>query len=126
MNKIVNVFLLLAVLASGACSAQQGTTCQPDCAADKRECGAVARHDAKREDSPLSIMNEELPHIVHGGDSRGRSMDVRAREHRDFENRKMARIRACDDKYMKCVRTCSSPAAGSDPGSVVLKRRDEL
>jgi hypothetical protein len=116
----------LGVLASGACSAAESSTCQPGCADDKRECSALAQHEAKGENSPLAIMNEKLPHIRHSGDARGRSIDVRAAEHREFENRRMARARACDDEFMKCIRACTEPADGIESRSVVLKRQGEL
>lgn len=71
-------------------------------------------------------MNEPLPKIVGSGDSRGRNIEMRASEYRGFEDRRMARIRACDDKYMKCVRACAGTPLEPDPGSVVLRRKDEL
>lgn len=118
--------MLLALLASGTSTAAESSTCQPECAQEKRECRTFAQNDAKRENGPLAMMNEKLPHIVGSGDARGRSIDVRARERQEFENRKMERTRACDDKFMKCVQVCTPQAAGPDAGSVVLKRKDEL
>ncbi len=125
-NSIACLSLLLGLLASGASIAGESSICQPGCAKDKRECSALAQHSAKLENSPLAKMNDKLPHIVGSSDARGRSIDMRAEERREFENRKMARIRACDDKYMKCVRACSQMATEPDTDSVVLKRKDAL
>ena len=123
--KLVRLSILAGVLAGGASSAA-ANTCQPGCVEDKRECRDLAQHVAKAENSPLSVMNEQLPHIVGSGDARGRSIDVRMQERRDFENRRMERTRACDDKYMKCVRGCATSAPEADLGSVVLKPKGEL
>jgi hypothetical protein len=123
---IVLCSLSLGILAGAACSAAEVGTCQSGCADDKRECSALAQHEAKGENSPLAIMKEKLPHIRHSGDARGRSIDVRANERREFENRRMERTHACDDKYMKCVRACTEPTDGVESRSVVLKRQGEL
>ena len=122
---LVRLSMLAALLAGGASSAA-ASTCQPGCADDKRECRDLAQHVAKAENSPLSVMNERLPHIVGSGDARGRTIDVRMQERRDFENRRMERTRACDDKYMQCVRACATATSESDLGSVVLKPKGEL
>ena len=122
----VRLAMVTALLASGACSAGDSASCQPGCADDKRECRALAQNEAKRENGPLEVMNEKLPHIVGAGDARGRSIEVRMRERQGFENRRMERTRACDDKYMKCVRVCSGTVAEPDAGSVVLKPKGEL
>jgi hypothetical protein len=123
-NSIAGLSLLLGLLASGASIADERSTCQPGCAEDKRECSALAQHSAKLENSPLAKMNDKLPHIAGSSDARGRSIGMRAEERREFEDRKMARVRACDDKYMKCVRACS--ATEPEAGSVVLRRKGEL
>ncbi len=124
--KFVCLGMFAALLASGACRAADSATCQPGCADDKRECRALAQNEAKRENGPLEVMNEKLPHIVGAGDSRGRSIEVRMRERQAFENRRMERTRACDDKYMKCVSACAGTPAEPDAGSVVLKPKGEL
>lgn len=124
-NFTVLFSLLLGFLASGTCSAA-ASTCQPGCADDKRECRDFAQREDKKENSPLAMMNEALPHIRYSGDARGRSIDVRAAERRDFESRRMERTRVCEDKYMKCVRVCTGPAVEVQSPSVVLKRQGEL
>jgi hypothetical protein len=116
----------LVLLASGACSADDGSACQPACAADKRECSALAQHSAKLDNSALATMNAPLPKTSYSGDDRIRKRETRAEERRAFENRRMAQVGACDDKYMKCVRSCAGTPSETDPGSVVLKRKDEL
>ncbi len=126
MKNFQGAMLLALLMASGACSANDSASCQPGCADDKRECRALAQHESKRENGPLEIMNEKLPHIVGAGDARGRSIEVRARERQGFENRRMERTRACDDKYMKCVSNCSGKEVEPDAGSVVLKPKGEL
>ena len=124
--KAVHVAMLCAVLASGASSAREIATCQPDCALEKRACSALAQHEAKKENGPLATMNEELPHISGSAANRRRSFETRDNLHRDFENRTFQRNRTCDDKYMKCVRVCSGQADGAEEGSVVLRPKSEL
>ena len=126
MNRLFRLSMPLVFLASGACTAADSSTCQPDCAQEKRECSSRAQQVSKRENGPLESMNEKLPHIRYSGDARGRSIDVRAGERQDFENRRLERNRSCDDKYMKCVNACQGPGGVADQDSVVLKRKDEL
>jgi hypothetical protein len=123
----MRVSVLLAGISFAASCAAQGSTCQPGCAEDKRECRAFAQHEAKKENSPLATMNEALPHIRYSGDARGRSIDDRAAERRDFDKRRMERTSACEDKYQKCVRTCEAAASSdADAPSVVRKPKGEL
>lgn len=126
MNKLARLSLLTGLLASGACSAAESSTCQPSCAADRVDCAAVAQHSAKLENSPLAKMNDKLPHIVGSSDGRGRSLAMRAEERRQFEQRKMQRIQTCGDRYMKCVRTCSETPTEAEPDSIMVKRKGEL
>ena len=124
MIKFVRLSVVLGLLASGICSAGE-STCQPSCAADKRECAALAQHSTRLENSPLAKLNDKLPHIVGSSDGRGRSLAMRADERREFEDRRIQRMRACDDSYMKCVRSCTEPATETAPDSVVFKRKGE-
>ena len=54
------------------------------------------------------------------------SLDMRADERREFENRKMQRIHGCDEHYMKCVRLCSTTKTAAAPDNMVFKRKREL
>ncbi len=126
MSKFISASMLLVLAASGTCSAADSSACQPGCAEDKRECRDLAQHAAKMENSPLAPMNEKIPHTRYTGDGRARDGEIRANALRDFQERKHERSRACDEKYMQCVRTCTSPAAEPDQGSAVLKRKGEL
>jgi len=64
-------------------------------AADKRERSALAQHSAKLENSPFATMNAPLPKTTYSGDDRLRKLETRAEDRRAFENRRMARVRAC-------------------------------
>lgn len=126
MSKFMCLSMLLALLAGGPCGAAESSACQSECAQEKRACRDLAQHAAKLENSPLASMNEKIPHTRYTGDGRARDGEIRANELRDFQNRKLERTRACDDKYMQCVRTCATPAQEPDLGSVVLKPKGEL
>ncbi len=122
-HTLLRISALLAALANGACNAQGSSTCQPACADDKRECHALAQHAAKAEDRPLAAMNRQLPRAsFHGSD--GLILEKKRNDINDFRARRMQQARACDHRYMQCVRACGEPPA--DGGSVVLKPKDEL
>lgn len=124
MKKFGYLALLLAMLTSAACSAQESTTCQPACGEDKRECHALAQHAAKMEDGPLASMNAAIPKLSFTG-ANGPLIENKGNQVRDFRDRRQGLSRACDEKYMACVHACTKAVSEPDADSVVLRPRAE-
>lgn len=114
MNRLVKLSLLLSVLVSGACNAQE--ICKSVCAQEKRECVYAA---TKWEDRGAESMKTDKHRMARDfGNGSVQTNQPVGPAASNAADRKMVRKSQCDDKHMTCAKACVIPAA--DPVSSVL------
>ena len=105
---------MLALLASGASKAAEAGLCKPVCAEEQRVCRNAA---AKvRDDEAESLMpNGERDRMARNfKDGSVVTNQPLGPAVRNAQDRRMARTRACDDRFMTCAKACSAPSAQSE------------
>ena len=114
MNKFVQLSILLAALASGACKADDAGLCKPMCAEEKRSCHAIALQMTGYETGPKLAEGQKNTMAREFGNGPVRSNQVVGPEALDLARRKATRNSVCEDKYTSCTRACTSSATTSD------------
>ncbi len=104
MNKLVKFSLLFAMLASGACRAEQ-SICQPMCAQEKRVC----RADAARlnDHQAAAFKRDRNPGALDIGNSNTVTGQMVGATAHSSQDRKLTRMNVCDDKYKVCAEACT-------------------
>lgn len=111
MNKFVQLFIVLAVLASGASKAEEVGLCKPLCVEEKRVCRAASLKMIDHEKQGSFIERPEKNQMAREfGPGSGRNQAPAGPAARDEQNRRMARNSVCDDKFQTCAKGCTADA----------------
>lgn len=121
MNKLVQLSIVLALLASGACKANDGGLCKPVCAEEKRVCRVQAAKMSDRDSKWSPGWNEKNASSREFGEGRVQTKQPIGPEVRNTQDRMMTRNRLCDDAYMTCARACTTRAPEPVSSSVLVK-----
>lgn len=113
MNKIVQLIIVLATLASGACKADAGL-CKPLCAEEKRTCRTAAVEMTRYETQPKYMGTEKNAMAREFGNGVVRTNQAMGPEALELQNRKATRNSVCEDKHAACAKACSASSVSSD------------
>lgn len=115
MKRLLRMALWSGAMMAGVCLANEPDVCSSLCAAEKRDCRAEAHKAAIDDTDPPFLMGESNRVARDFSEVRLHSQEVRARDIGDFRNRRMERVQACDEKYLRCANACASqrPAPGA-------------
>jgi hypothetical protein len=114
MKTVLKLSMMLALLVSGACKADEAGLCKPVCAEEKRVCrNAAAKVSDEGAESLMSIRESDrmARNFKDGTVVTNQPVGPAVR---NAQERRMARTRACDDQFMTCTKACSAPPARSD------------
>jgi hypothetical protein len=114
--------ILLVALLANVCRGEDIALCKADCDAEKRECRGMAGTLSRDDTSPILSMGEKNPYALSQREP-GVVSDLRPDRQDDYRNRRSERLRKCDDRYLRCTRDCSDPAATSSTSSVLINRK---
>lgn len=107
MKTFVQLSIVLAALASGACKADEAGLCKPVCAEEKRVCRVEANKMIDVEAKSLTQWREKNPMAREFGSGGVQSTQPQGPAARNVQDRKMTRNQVCEDKYMTCAKACS-------------------
>jgi hypothetical protein len=113
VNRFFVSMLLVGLALSGAARAADAGICKSMCASEKRECRAKVQSAILTERVALEQMPEKNP-LARTAQQRVAGEDIRALDAAGDHHRRMANNGACDDKYLRCTRTCSSMPVASE------------
>lgn len=113
MTRVFVSLVLMGLVLSGAARAGDAGMCKSMCDAEKRECRAQVQTRLSNEKSALGQMPERNP-LARGAQVQVVSQDARALDAAGDQHRRMANNGACDDKYLRCTRACSSTPVASE------------
>jgi hypothetical protein len=108
---------LLATLLPSAHAAEDAGFCKSMCSSERQECRATARKMTGNDGLLDHSLPEKNPFANTAGHSQGQSEDMRAADSAGFQRRQSERFGVCEDKYLRCTRACTVPAAKPARGS---------
>ena len=106
--------MLLALLVSGACKADEAGLCKPVCAEEQRMCRNTAAKVRDHEGESLMSFGEKDRMARNFKDGHVVTNQPVGPSVRNAQERRMTRTRACDDQFMTCTKACSTPSKRSD------------
>ena len=120
MNQwICSSMLLYAILST---SSQAEDFCKSVCTSEKSECRVTAEQLTRDDTNPIFEMaRKSPPRYIVGENRMGRSEEALDTEASNFRNRRMERIHACDDKFMRCAQACSSQKPAPNSSVILVK-----
>jgi hypothetical protein len=107
MKIFVQLMIVLAGLASGACKADEAGLCKPMCAEEKRVCRVEANKLIDVEAKSLTMWREKNPMAREFGNGGVQSNQPQGPAARNTQDRKMTRNQVCEDKYLSCAKACN-------------------
>lgn len=107
MNKFVQLFIALALLASGA-RANDAGLCKPMCTEEKRTCRISAVKLNDYEASSLTAWKEKNAMAREFGSGNVQTAHPVGAVASSAKDRQMTRIGVCEDKYKSCTKACSA------------------
>ena len=119
MNKFVKLSVMLALLASGACKADDSGLCKPLCDQEQRKCRAAATNLVDQETESLMAPRSGDAAVRYFGDVSAHASNPAGPDVRNAQDRRMRRTRACDERFAVCRKACSAETPSSD---VLIKR----
>ncbi len=114
MKTVLRYSVMLALLVSGVCQADDAGLCKPMCAEEKRVCrNAAVILDDHPAGSLMKIReNDRMARsFVDGSVKTNQPVGP---EVRNAQDRRMTRTRTCDDQFMTCTKACAPKPAMSD------------
>jgi hypothetical protein len=113
VRKIVKILLqlsiVLAVLASAACRADEAGLCKPMCVEEKRTCRSAALSQIDRDSESFTVWREKNPMAREFGNGSVHTNQPTGPAARNLQDRAMTRKAVCDDRYMACTKACATP-----------------
>lgn len=119
MNKFVKLSVMLALLASGACKADESGLCKPLCDQEKRQCRTAATNLVDQDTESLMARRAGDAPVRYFGDTSVHTSNPAGPDVQNAQDRRMRRTRACDDRFAVCRKACSAETPSSD---VLIKR----
>lgn len=107
MKRLAIVTILLGL--SSASFAEEPAFCTSMCASEKNTCRIDAQASEKSEGLLPTNVPEKNP-FARTAQLQMRSDDGGALDKAGNDQRRMSRVRACEDTYQRCTRGCSQPA----------------
>ena len=109
---LISLISFSASIAAPSAYAGDSDLCKSICTSEKKECRANADAQTKLDTDPLikASSGSKNPNDT----SQDRLADtIRNKEvaNKDFMNRKLERYRACDDKNLQCMNTCTNTSS---------------
>lgn len=114
MNKFVKLSVMLALLASGACKADESGLCKPVCDQEKRQCRTAAANLVDEDAESLMAPNGHNATARYFGKGSVKTSQPFGPDVRNAQDRRMQRTRVCDDRFAVCTKACSKGPATSD------------
>ncbi|CAH0291060.1 hypothetical protein SRABI118_04075 [Massilia sp. Bi118] len=110
---MIRAFVLAALCAAAlpsAWAAEDAGFCKSMCGSERQECRATARKATGNDDLLERGTVEKNPFANTASHAQGQSEQMRAADQASFHKRQSERYGVCEDKYLRCTRTCSIPA----------------
>lgn len=119
MKRLLRIAIGAGAMIAGVCLANEPDICTSICATEKRECRAQAQRTTVEDTDPAIWMGEPNRVARDFGEVRLHAQEARVTDARNFHNRRMERIHACDEKHMQCSNACASQRPA--PSSILIQ-----
>jgi hypothetical protein len=109
MIRAVYLAALLAAAIPSAWAAGDAGFCKSMCGSERQECKATARKATGNDELIGESVSRKNPFADTASHARSQSVQEQAADSASFHRRQSERIGACEDKYLRCTRTCGVP-----------------
>ena len=121
MKRLLFALGLAGAVLSGAAFAEDAGFCKAECDSARTQCKANTGKASG--DEALALLSaEETNPLARAAQGAVTPTGTQALERRGQQNRRMQQLGICEDKYLRCTRSCANPDANS--GSPLLRKRD--
>ena len=109
---LISLISFSASIAASAVHAGDSDLCKSICVSEKKECRANADTQTKFDTDPMITASSGSRNPNDSNHDR-LADTIRNKEvaNKDFMNRKLERYRACDDKNLQCINTCTNTSS---------------
>lgn len=106
MRRFRLLSLLLMGMASSACLAEEPQLCKSFCSSEKRQCRLAAEQLTEDDTNPMFAMSDKNSHARSFDAPSAGSEKIQPGRMDAFKNRRMERVRLCDDVFTTCGKAC--------------------